>query len=190
MGFLEISLISIGLAMDAFAVAVGKGLTMQEVRKKHAAIIALFFGAFQAAMPLIGWLLGHQFESYITSVDHWIAFCLLLVIGGKMVKEGFSHNEEEELATGHMPFRLNFQELTLLAIATSIDALAVGVTFAFLQVKILWAVGIIGVSTFAICYLGVYIGNWFGAKYKGKAEVFGGAVLILMGLKILLEHTL
>lgn len=187
MGLSAVFLTGIGLAMDAFAVAIGKGLTMPKVQKKHAAIIALFFGGFQALMPFIGWLLGMRFESYITSIDHWLAFILLAIIGGKMAWEGFSSSREEEDDAAALPFKLDVKELTLLAVATSIDALAVGVTFAFLQVNIYSAIAIIGVVTFLIAGAGVYIGNWFGLKYKSKAEIFGGVILVLIGLKILLE---
>lgn len=185
MGIVELLLIGIGLSMDAFAVAICKGLNMKKVNKIHCAVIALFFGGFQALMPLIGWALGKQFESYITSIDHWIAFVLLIVIGGNMVRE--SRQKEEEEAGSCEP-KLNIKELFLLAVATSIDALAVGITFAFLKVNILPAVALIGVTTFLISAIGVYVGNIFGSKYKDKAELAGGIILILIGTKILLEH--
>lgn len=185
MGIIELLLIGVGLSMDAFAVSICKGLNMKKVNKVHCGVIALFFGGFQALMPFLGWVLGRQFESYITSVDHWIAFVLLGVIGGKMVndarKEGEGESCREE--TG-----LNLKELFLLAVATSIDALAVGITFAFLKVDILPAIGIIGVITFALSAAGVFIGNIFGSRYKNKAELAGGIILILLGCKILLEH--
>ena len=184
MQIFEIFLIGIGLSMDAFAVAICKGLAMPKVKKTHALLIALFFGGFQAGMPFLGWLLGRQFQAYIVQVDHWVAFVLLLIIGGKMVKESF---EKEEFDACPAPYAVDLKELTLLALATSIDALAVGVTFAFMNVQILPAVTIIGVTTLALSYLGVFIGNWFGVKYKNKAELFGGVVLIGIGLKILLE---
>lgn len=187
MGYLELLLIGIGLAMDAFAVSICKGLNMRKVNKKHCFIIALFFGGFQALMPFIGWFVGKQFERYITSIDHWIAFILLVIIGGKMVVEVIKGEEEEEVCSVEIE-RLDYKELLLLAIATSIDALAVGVTFAFLQVSIVPAITIIGVVTFIISAAGVFIGNLFGSKYKSKAELAGGVILILIGIKILLDH--
>lgn len=185
MGIVELFLVGIGLAMDAFAVSICKGLNMKKVNKVHCAVIALFFGGFQAAMPLIGWVLGKQFENYITSVDHWIAFVLLGLIGGNMIKESMEKDEEK---TRKEEEKLNIKELFLLAIATSIDALAVGITFAFLQVDIIPAITIIGVTTFIISAVGVFIGNIFGSRYKSKAELAGGIILVLIGLKILLEH--
>ncbi len=185
MGIVELLLIGIGLSMDAFAVSICKGLNMKKVNKVHCAVIALFFGGFQALMPLIGWALGKQFESYITSIDHWIAFVLLALIGGNMVRE--SRQKEEEEVEKCEP-KLNIKELFLLAIATSIDALAVGITFAFLKVNIIPAIAIIGTTTFIISAIGVFVGNIFGSKYKDKAELAGGIILILIGVKILLEH--
>lgn len=186
MGIVELLLIGIGLSMDAFAVAICKGLNMKKVNKIQCLVIALFFGGFQALMPLIGWLLGKQFEVYITSIDHWIAFILLALIGGNMVKESMEKDEGEK--EEECPQKLDIKELFLLAIATSIDALAVGITFAFLQVQIVPAIIIIGVTTFVISVIGVFVGNIFGSKYKNKAELAGGIILILIGLKILLEH--
>lgn len=186
MGFTELLLIGIGLSMDAFAVSMCKGLCMQKLNRAHAAVIAGFFGVFQAGMPLIGWLLGKQFEKYITGIDHWIAFALLAFIGGKMLWDALHEQPEEQSCD--LPDKLDYRELFLLAVATSIDALAVGITFAFLQVAIMPAVSLIGVTTFALSYVGVVIGHRFGAKYQQKAEIAGGAVLILIGLKILLEH--
>lgn len=185
MGVFELLLIGVGLAMDAFAVSICKGLKMQTINYKHATIIALFFGGFQGLMPFIGWVLGKQFETYITSIDHWITFVLLTIIGGKMVYEAL-HPEDEVLTKTDS--KLDMKELVMLAIATSIDALAVGITFAFLQVSIVEAVSIIGITTFIISLAGVIIGNFFGSRYKSKAEIVGGAILILIGLKILLEH--
>ena len=182
MGLLELFLIGVGLSMDAFAVSICKGLGMEKLRWRQGLLVGVFFGGFQALMPLIGWLLGRQFEKYITSVDHWIAFILLGYIGGKMIWDAF-HSEEE---TCPASFRL--RELTMLAAATSIDALAVGITFAFLRVNIWLAVAIIGVCTFVISAAGVKIGNVFGARFKSKAELLGGVVLVLIGAKILLEH--
>ena len=185
MGFLELFLIAIGLSADAFSVSVCKGLNMRKLNLKHAYLIALFFGVFQAVMPLIGYLLGTGFSEYIEKFDHWIAFALLAFIGGKMVieaireKDGGPEEKTDALSTG---------ELTVLAVATSIDALAVGITFAVLKVNILPSVLLIGVTTFALSLGGVLLGNRFGAKYKTKAEVAGGVILVLIGLKILLEH--
>lgn len=183
MGFQEIFLIGIGLSMDAFAVALCKGLNMKKVNYVHTVIIALFFGGFQAIMPYLGWVLGKQFEDYIVSVDHWIAFGLLLYIGGKMIYEAFHGEEEEETDD-----KLDLKELTIMAIATSIDALAVGITLAFLQVNIISSITIIGITTFCLSIVGVLIGNRFGMRFKNKAEIAGGVILILIGTKILLEH--
>lgn len=184
--FLELLFLGIGLAMDAFAVAVCKGLAMRKVNKKQAVVIGLFFGGFQALMPFIGWVLGSQFESYITSVDHWIAFALLGLIGGKMIFEALKPEEDVEIAEMDAP--LDLKELLVLAVATSIDALAIGITFAFLDYPIVEAVTIIGVVTFFIAIGGVYAGNFFGNKYKRKAELAGGVILVLLGLRILLLH--
>ena len=222
MGFVELLLIGVGLSMDAFAVAVCKGLAMKRVNYRHALVIALMFGGFQALMPLVGWALGTQFEQYITPVDHWIAFVLLAFIGGKMLwealrgeagagdgaaAEGEAGTEaagtsgagaavagatgdsgEAWQATGEAKERLDMRELVLMAIATSIDALAVGITFAFLQVDIVPAVALIGATTFVLSLGGVVLGNQFGARFEKPASVVGGVVLILIGLKILLEH--
>ncbi|MBR4096457.1 MAG: manganese efflux pump [Oscillospiraceae bacterium] len=185
MGFLEIFLIGIGLSADAFSVAVCKGLNMCRLNLKHGYIIALFFGGFQAVMPLIGYLLGTNFASYIEQFDHWIAFVLLSFIGGKMAIEAIRDKDEDEEEKTDV---LKIGELTVMAIATSIDALAVGITFAFLKVNILLSVLLIGVTTFALSLGGVLIGNKFGAKYKSKAELAGGIILVLIGVKILLEH--
>jgi len=176
----ELLLIAVGLSMDAFAVSICKGLSLKELKPRHAALVGLYFGGFQALMPLIGWAMGYRFEHVIESVDHWIAFSLLAVIGIGMIRES---RQTEELNGD-----LGFRTMMLLAVATSIDALAVGVTFAFLQVRILPAAGLIGVTTFFLSALGVYIGRAFGLRYKAKAELAGGIILILIGLKILLEH--
>ena len=186
MGFLELLLIGVGLSMDAFAVAVCQGLCMPKLNLRHAAVIALFFGGFQALMPFAGWVLGAQFAGYIQHLDHWIAFGLLAFIGGKMVWEALSPKEEETACA--VTVTLDYKQLLLMAVATSIDALAVGVTFAFLKVDILTAIGLIGVVTFVLSAVGVQIGNIFGSKFKSKAELAGGIVLVVMGLKILLEH--
>lgn len=187
MTLLEIFLIGIGLSMDAFAVAICKGLAMpNKVDKKGALLIALYFGVFQAVMPTLGWLLGSQFARYVTRLAPWIAFILLAWIGGNMIRESLSKEEKEEEETGSV----SHKELLVLAVATSIDALAVGVTFSMLElaVSIAVAVILIGCTTFVISLAGVYVGNVFGAKYKSKAEFVGGAILILIGVKILLEH--
>lgn len=184
--FIEFLLIGIGLSMDAFAVSICKGLAMRKVNKKQALVIGLFFGGFQALMPFIGWALGIQFQSCITNIDHWIAFVLLVFIGGKMIVEAVKPEEEEAVEVMDPP--LDIKEMFLLAIATSIDALAVGVTFAFLDYPIVEAISIIGVTTFVISFGGVYVGNFFGSCYKNKAELAGGLILVLLGVKILLEH--
>ena len=183
MTFFELFLIGIGLSMDAFAVSICKGLSMQKIDKTYTLCIGLFFGGFQALMPLTGYFLGSQFSGYIEQFDHWIAFVLLALIGFNMIKESREEEEEEKPYAG-----VNFKELLILAVATSIDALAVGVTFAFLEVSIVPAITIIGCTTFVISIAGVYVGNVFGARYKSRAELTGGIILILIGLKILLEH--
>ena len=171
--------------MDAFAVSLCKGLKMQRINHRHAMIISLFFGGFQALMPLVGWFLGSQFERYIAAYDHWVAFALLAFVGIKMIIEAVkSESEEQDCSNDHIDLR----ELVILAIATSIDALAVGISFAFLEVKIVPAVLLIGVITFTLSYIGVALGNRFGSRYKSKAELAGGIILLLIGLKILFEH--
>ncbi len=187
MGIIELLLIAVSLSMDAFAVAVCKGLNMRRINYRHTLVIALFFGGFQALMPFVGWLLGRNFEQYITSFDHWIAFALLGVIGGKMIFEALTEKDDSEEEAPHAD-GLDLKELTVMAIATSIDALAVGITFAFLRVNIVYSVSVIGVTTFLLSALGVLIGNRFGAKYKNRAELAGGVILVLIGVKILLEH--
>ena len=185
--FIELFLLGIGLAMDAFAVSVCKGLGMRRLNKKQALIIGLYFGGFQALMPLIGWLLGSQFQKYITSIDHWIAFILLGFIGGKMMIEAIREwNEEETVDVMDAP--LDHKNMLVLAVATSIDALAVGITLAFLDTPIIEAITIIGITTMVISIIGVVVGNFFGSRYKSKAEFIGGLILVLLGLKILLEH--
>ncbi len=185
MDLLSLFLIAIGLSMDAFAVALCKGLSMHKLNFKQAAVIAAFFGIFQGGMPLIGWFLGSQFSEYITSFDHWIVFLLLVVIGGKMMKEAFDHDDQKTCI-----YRLDFKELFMLSVATSIDALAVGISFAFLEVKILPSVCLIAAVTFTLSFLGVAIGHRFGLRFKKRAELAGGVILILIGVKILLEHLL
>ena len=182
MGLIELLLIAVGLSMDAFAVSVCKGLAMPKCTFKKAAIVGLWFGGFQALMPAIGYVLGAQFQEAIASIDHWIAFVLLALIGGNMIHEALDNDEEEADAS------LDVKTMFLLAVATSIDALAIGITFAFLKVNIIPAVCFIGIVTFIISFAGVKIGNVFGARYKNKAEIVGGIILILLGLKILLEH--
>lgn len=182
MSLFELFIIAVGLSMDAFAVSVCKGLSMPRMRWKHAVIIGLWFGGFQALMPSIGYVLGYQFRSVITRYDHWVAFILLGIIGFNMVRESF-HQDEECLDCSIAP-----KSMFLLAIATSIDALAVGVTFAFLQVHIVAAVCFIGIVTFVCSCIGVRIGNVFGVRFKSKAELAGGLILIAMGIKILIEH--
>lgn len=186
MNFFELLLIAIGLSMDAFAVSICKGLSVQQIRPVHYLVVGAWFGGFQALMPTIGYLLGSTFERYIVSFDHWIAFLLLAFIGGNMVKESFSKEEEEEgCHDGSFAPRTMF----LLAVATSIDALAVGVTFALLpEIGIVSAVLPIGVTTFLLSAAGLKVGSVFGLRYKSRAELAGGFILILMGIKILLDH--
>ena len=182
MSSLELLILAIGVSMDAFAVAVCKGLAMKKLSLKKAGIVGLYFGLFQAGMPLLGYILGIRFQSKIEAIDHWIAFVLLLVIGGNMIKEAFSN--EEECANDSLAFKV----MVILAIATSIDALAVGITFACLKVNIIPAITFIGITTFLLSMVGVKIGNVFGVKHKSKAEFAGGIILIILGTKILFEH--
>ena len=182
MALFELFLIAVGLSMDAFAVAVCKGLSMKRIDKKYTLLIALFFGGFQALMPLLGYFLGSQFSVYIEKFDHWVVFLLLALIGGNMIKESREAAEEETYRG------IDYKELLLLAVATSIDALAVGITFAFLRVEIVPAVLLIGCTTFVLSLIGVVVGNLFGTRYKSRAELTGGIILILIGVKILLEH--
>lgn len=198
MDILSVVLIAVGLSMDAFAVSVTNGIIIKDLKIGHALKIGLYFGVFQALMPLAGWLAGSQFKDYITSVDHWIAFGLLAFIGGKMIWEAFGGEDEEAVegmcevaistqgAVYENPLRMG--RLLVLAVATSIDALAVGISFAFFSVSIIWAAVLIGLITFAICITGVFIGNKFGGLLKKKAEMAGGLILILIGFKILFEH--
>jgi len=186
MGIPELALIGVGLAMDAFAVSICKGLSMRKMNYGHAGIIALFFGAFQAMMPFIGFMVAKTFAKYVEQFDHWVAFVLLVLIGGKMIYDVFT--EGEDAVEIHEEDKLNYTELVLLAVATSIDALAVGVSFAFLHVEIFSAITIIGVLTLFISFGGVVIGNVFGNRYEKGAQLAGGIILILLGTKILLEH--
>lgn len=185
LGIFELVFLAIGLSMDAFAVSVCKGLAMKEIRFKHLVTVGAWFGGFQALMPAVGYFLGTAFERYIVSIDHWIAFVLLSIIGGNMIKESLS--DEEEAADGSLSFKI----MLIMAVATSIDALAVGITFAFLidsVANLIFAFLSIGIITFILSTAGVKIGNIFGVKYKSKAELTGGIILILIGVKILLEH--
>lgn len=180
MSILDLFILAVGLSMDAFAVSVCKGLSLGKIKPKHICIAGAWFGGFQALMPLIGYFLGSFFAEMIEKYDHWVAFVLLAIIGGNMIKESFCKDEKVDSS-------MDVKSMLLLAIATSIDALAVGVTFAFLQVQIVPAVSFIGVITFIFSAVGVKIGSLFGTKYKSKAELFGGIVLVLIGIKILLE---
>lgn len=183
MNIFELFLIAAGLSMDAFAVSVCKGLSIQRLNPRHYLLTGAWFGGFQALMPSIGFLLGSAFERYIVSFDHWVAFVLLALIGGNMVKESFSGDEEDHSDS------FDPRTMFLLAVATSIDALAVGVTFALLpDVHIIAAVSLIGATTFLLSAAGLRVGNVFGLRYKARAELTGGVILILIGLKILLEH--
>lgn len=182
MTIVELFVLAVGLSMDAFAVAVCKGLAIGQIQWKHMLIVGLWFGGFQALMPLIGYILGSSFAAYIAAVDHWITMILLSLIGVNMIRESLDKDPE------HVNPSLAFNTMLIMAVATSIDALAVGITFAFLEVHILPAVLFIGVVTCLLSALGVKIGSIFGTKYKGKAELTGGIILILLGLKILLEH--
>lgn len=195
MSLFELFLIALGLSMDAFAVAICKGLGMRKLDMRQALVIGLFFGGFQALMPTIGWFLGAQFASLVMPIDHWIAFILLAFIGGKMLFDAIKGDDESETgevkdgegAKGSAP-KLDLRELTMLAIATSIDALAVGITFAFLDVDIVLAASFIGVVTFVLSVIGVAVGNQFGSRWEKPSTIVGGVVLILIGVRILLEH--
>ena len=185
MSLLELFLLAVGLSMDAFAVSVCKGLSVDRIRPRHALICGAYFGVFQALMPLLGYLLGVRFQGLIQQVDHWIAFVLLTLIGVNMLREAFGKDEAESVDAS-----FGFKTMLMLAVATSIDALAVGVTFAFLQVAIVPAVSFIGATTFVISAIGVKIGNVFGLRWRKPAEITGGVILIAIGLKILIEHLL
>ena len=187
MGFIELFVLAAGLSMDAFAASVCKGLCMRRVQWAQALVIAALFGAFQALMPVIGWALGVSFASIIEPVDHWIAFALLALIGGKMLWEAF-HEQPEEIDCSTVAPKLDMRELLMLAVATSIDALAVGVSLAFLGADIVLAAIVIGLVTFALSLAGVAIGSRFGARYERAATIAGGVILIVIGVKILIEH--
>ena len=189
MSLLELLIIAIGLSMDAFAVSIGKGLSVTKIKLSHALKVGLWFGGFQALMPLIGYLLGSTFADIVTAYDHWVAFGLLALIGGNMIKEAVE-KDDDDCDCKKKP-KNNFGLVTMftLAIATSIDALAIGVTFAFFKVAIIPAIITIGITTFLFSIAGLKIGHIFGCKYKSHAELFGGVILILIGLKILIEHT-
>ena len=180
MGIAEILFMSVGLGMDAFAVSICKGLSMLKMKWKNAVIIALYFGIFQAMMPFIGYLIGTNFSNAVSSIDHWIAFILLSAIGANMIMEALKKEDKEDNGS------INFSNMIILAIATSIDALAVGFTFAFLKVSI--CKPIISIGTFILSAIGVKIGNAFGEKYKGKSQILGGIILIIIAIRILLEH--
>lgn len=182
MTFVELLIIAVGLAMDAFAVSICKGLSVRKIRPRHAFSTAMWFGGFQALMPIIGYFVGISFADFVTNVDHWIAFVLLALIGSNMVKESREKDEVEACPD------FSFRKMLALAVATSIDALAVGVTFAFLKINIWTAALVIGVTTAAISGAGLKIGNIFGSRYKSKAELVGGIILIAMGARILVEH--
>lgn len=181
MNILELFVIAVGLSMDAFAASVCKGLSVQKVNGAQAATVGAYFGGFQALMPLIGYFLGSRFQGLITRFDHWIAFLLLGMIGFAMIKESRSGDENLNCSFDH-------KTMMSLAVATSIDALVIGITFAALQTNILQAVSLIGATTFLLSWAGIYIGNLFGSRYKSVAEIFGGTVLILLGVKILVQH--
>lgn len=184
MSSLTLFLIALGVSADAFAVSIGKGLTMRSRRRVDALALAVTFGVFQAVMPLLGWLLGSGLRGYVTAVDHWIAFVLLAAIGVKMIWEATHHGEDEAATAGGVPVR----ELLLLGVATSVDALAVGISFAFLEVSIVPAILLIGVTTFVLSLVGVAIGHRAGRRFRGPAEIAGGLILILIGTRILLDH--
>ncbi|TGY48807.1 manganese efflux pump [Rodentibacter caecimuris] len=183
MAFYILWIIALGLSMDAFAVSISKGLAMRSFRWKQAVMIALCFGCFQAIMPLIGYMLGAQFSKVIQEWDHWIAFILLLLIGANMIREGFTEEEQE-----HISDLINIKRLLTLGLATSVDALAVGISFAFLYVDIIEAVWTIGFTTFVVSFIGIKSGHFLGRKFKNKAEIFGGLVIIIIGIEILFEH--
>ena len=183
MALWSVFFVALGVSADAFAVALGKGMHMRRFNLRNALIISTAFGVFQAVMPVIGWLLGTQFASYITGIDHWVAFVLLGLIGGKMLWEAFSNPEDKEVDD-----RLRIRELLVLSVATSVDALAVGLSFAFLAISITETAILIGVTTFVLTFAGILIGHRAGVKFRRPAEIAGGLILILIGTRILLDH--
>ncbi|MBE6319024.1 MAG: manganese efflux pump [Bacteroidales bacterium] len=189
MGLLELLIIAVGLSMDAFAVSISKGLSLKRIRLEHALKVGLWFGGFQALMPLIGYMLGSTFAEIVSAFDHWVAFVLLSLIGGNMIKESLEKEDDCECNKKDKN-GFGFTTMFTLAVATSIDALAIGVTFAFFKVAIIPSIIAIGITTFLFSIAGLKIGNIFGCKYKSHAELFGGIILILIGLKILIEHTI
>lgn len=191
MNFVELLIIAIGLSMDAFAVSIGKGLSLKKIKLSHALKVGLWFGGFQALMPLIGYLLGSTFAEIVSTFDHWVAFVLLSLIGGNMIKESLENDSDNDCDCNKKDKNgFGLTTMFTLAVATSIDALAIGVTFAFFKVAILPAIITIGITTLVFSVAGLKIGNIFGCKYKSHAELFGGVILILIGLKILIEHTI
>lgn len=191
MNFVELLIIAIGLSMDAFAVSIGKGLSLKKIKLSHALKVGLWFGGFQALMPLIGYMLGSTFAEIVSTFDHWVAFVLLSLIGGNMIKESLENDSDNDCDCNKKDKNgFGLTTMFTLAVATSIDALAIGVTFAFFKVAIFPAIITIGITTLIFSVAGLKIGNIFGCKYKSHAEIFGGVILILIGLKILIEHTI
>lgn len=191
MNFVELLIIAIGLSMDAFAVSIGKGLSLKKIKLSHALKVGLWFGGFQALMPLIGYMLGSTFAEIVSAFDHWVAFVLLSLIGGNMIKESLENDSDNDCDCNKKDKNgFGLTTMFTLAVATSIDALAIGVTFAFFKVAIFPAIITIGITTLIFSVAGLKIGNIFGCKYKSHAELFGGVILILIGLKILIEHTI
>lgn len=191
MNFVELLIIAIGLSMDAFAVSIGKGLSLKKIKLSHALKVGLWFGGFQALMPLIGYMLGSTFAEIVSTFDHWVAFVLLSLIGGNMIKESLENDSDNDCDCNKKDKNgFGLTTMFTLAVATSIDALAIGVTFAFFKVAIFPAIITIGITTLIFSVAGLKIGNIFGCKYKSHAELFGGVILILIGLKILIEHTI
>ena len=191
MNFVELLIIAIGLSMDAFAVSIGKGLSLKKIKLSHALKVGLWFGGFQALMPLIGYMLGSTFAEIVSTFDHWVAFVLLSLIGGNMIKESLENDSDNDCDCNKKDKNgFGLTTMFTLAVATSIDALAIGVTFAFFKVAIFPAIITIGITTLIFSVAGLKIGNIFGCKYKSQAELFGGVILILIGLKIIIEHTI
>jgi len=189
MGIIELFLLAVGLSMDAFAVSICKGLSVERASAKHMVIAGLWFGGFQALMPIVGYTLGSAFTEYVVSLDHWIAFILLCLIGFNMLKEAWDSDNDSQCCDKTESNAFGIKPMLLMAVATSIDALAVGITFAFLRVDVITAALCIGITTFFLSCTGIRIGSIFGGKFKSKAEITGGLILILLGTKILVEHT-